>query len=378
MKKNILIPLILLCLGYSKAEKPRNNIKEYVIAYHDTINGVYSKLHDEISTINIGATKPSFNGSVLVAHEGKLIFAKSYGFSDVSIGKVNTLDTPTQIASITKTFTGTAILWLAERGFLNIKEPVRKYLWEFPYSQITIEQLLAHRSGLQDYLDFSSNYWSSDDPMYNSELLSLINRYNFSLKFTPGTKFDYCNTNFAILGLLIERVSGTSYKNFMKRYVFDPLGMENSFVYDPSEEIRGVYAHSYSANFKDFSNTHQDGVYADKGIFTTVKDLFKWDRALYNREFLEKESIENAFTPRNPWSTKKNYGLGWRIRCFPNGEKYVYHTGWWHGYQGIFSRYIKDDFTIIILSNRYITGISKNAEQIYQVAQKYLNLTELG
>ncbi|MCT7905175.1 Penicillin-binding protein E [Candidatus Ornithobacterium hominis] len=360
------------------AEIPVKNYSKKALAYHDTVQGVYAKLRQELSEINIGAQKPSFNGSVLVAHKGKLIFADSYGVSNRSIGLKNTLDTPTQIASITKTFTGTSILWLAERGFLDIKDPVQKYLWEFPYANITIENLLSHRSGLQDYIKYSFSYWNSNDPMYNSELLSLLSKKKFRLLFTPGAKFDYCNTNYAVLGLLIERISGTSYKNFLTRYIFNPIGMENSFVYDPAEEFQGLYARSYKSNFSDFPNTHQDGVYADKGIFTTVNDLFKWDRALHNHEFLKEESLEEAFTPRSSWSVKKNYGLGWRIKCYPNGEKYVYHTGWWHGYQGIFSRYIKDDFTIIILSNRYISGISDNAEEMYNLAQKHLNLTPMG
>lgn len=354
------------------------NAPKEQLQYHDTISGVYAQLRNEIKAINIGAENPSFNGTVLVAHKGKLIFEKSYGLSNRAIGLKNTPQTPTQIASITKTFTGTSILWLEQRGFLDIKDNVQKYIWDFPYGNITIEQLLSHRSGLPEYLKFSNHYWSSKEPMYNESLLNMMKSKHFGLLFTPGTKFDYCNSNFAVLGLLIERVTGMPYKDFVSKYIFEPLNMEHSFVYDPNDTYDFSFAKSYRANFRDFPNTFQDGVYGDKGIFTTVRDLFKWDQALYSDEFLEDSLKEEAFTPTRDWSVEKNYGLGWRVKCYPNGEKYVYHTGWWHGYQGIFARYIKDDFTIIILSNRFISGISKNSEEIYEVAQRYLNLTELS
>lgn len=345
--------------------------------YYDTISGVYAQLRNEIREINIGAKNPRFSGTVFVAHKGKLIFEQSYGYSNRSIGIENTPQTPTQIASITKTFTGTAVLWLAQKGFLNIEDNVQKYLWEFPYAGITIEQLLSHRSGLPEYMRFSNNYWQNPSPMYNQDVLTMLNTHRLGLLFTPGTKFDYCNSNFAILALLIERVSGLSYKDFLKKYIFQPLEMKSSFVYDPKDDYNFSFAKSYKADFRDFPNTFQDGVYGDKGIFTTVEDLYKWDQTLYGDGFLNEALKKIAFTPTIA-NKEKNYGLGWRIKCYPNGEKYVYHTGWWHGYQGIFSRYIKDDFTIIILSNRYVNGISKNAEEIYNVAQRYLNLTQLS
>ncbi|MGP2570382.1 serine hydrolase domain-containing protein [Ornithobacterium rhinotracheale] len=348
------------------------------LEFHDTIAGVYSQLHNEIKNINIGATNPAFNGTVLVAHKGKLIFEESYGVSNRAIGLKNTPKTPTQIASITKTFTGTSVLWLEQRGFLDIKDPVQKYIWEFPYADITIEHLLSHRSGLPEYLKFSPRYWNSSEPMYNESLLSMFSTRKFGLKFAPGTSFDYCNSNFAMLALLIERITKMPYKEFVNQYIFEPLNMQNSFVYDPMDTYNFSFAKSYKANFSDFNNTFQDGVYGDKGIFTTVEDLYRWDRALYKNDFINEKFKQDAFTPTRDWSVAKNYGLGWRIKCYPNGEKYVYHTGWWHGYQGIFARYIKDDFTIIILSNRYISGISKNSEEIYKVAQQYLGLTELS
>lgn len=390
MKKRIFSTLFIHCFALfsvvnagttnplntlGKLEKPHTS--SFNIEFQDTLKSPFKELKTVIGQINIGQQNPKFNGSVLVGYQGKLIYEKAFGLANKSTGMANTLHTPTQVASITKTFTGSSIVWLQEKGFLDIHDNVQKYLWEFPYSNITIEHLLSHRSGLKDYLNFSGRYWNSSQPMYNQEVLNQFRDYKFGLKFTPGSKFDYSNSNYALLALIIERVSGMPYKKFIQDYIFDPLQMENSFVYDPAEEYKIPYACSYKANFTTWANTHQDGVYGDKGIYTTPEDLYKWDQALYTNIFLSDQSKENAYTPRSPWEVSKNYGLGWRLRTFPNGEKYAYHTGWWHGYQGIFARYIKDDFTVIILSNRFISGISDNSELIYETASAYLPLTKL-
>ena len=348
------------------------------IEHQDITKSPYKELYADLDRVNMGATNAKFNGSILVGYQGKVIYEKAFGDANRAIGTKNSLQTPTQIASITKTFTGTAMMWLQEKGFVNIEDKVQKYIWEFPYENITVEQLLSHRSGMKDYIDFSGRYWNSSQPMYNDEVLKQFTTYKFGLKFTPGYKFDYCNSNYAMLALIIERVSGMPYKNFMKKYIFEPLHMGNTYVFDPADEYAFVHARSYNANFTEWKNTHQDGVYGDKGIFTTVEDLYKWDQALYSENFISKETINNTFTPRLPWEKTKNYALGWRMRTFPNGEKFAYHTGWWHGYQGIFSRYMKDEFTVVILSNRFISGITENSELIYETASSHLNLTDFN
>lgn len=382
--RNFFTFIFLLIIGFAFAANPFFNSGLELNAsafpenleHQDITVSPYKEVYDAISQVNLGAKDARFNGSVLVGYKGKIIFEKAYGSANKSIGVSNSLTTPTQIASITKTFTGTAVMWLQEKGFLNIEDKVQKYIWEFPYSNITVEQLLSHRSGLKDYIDFSGNYWSSSAPMYNNEVLNQFMTYKFGLKFTPGNKFDYCNSNYAFLALIIERVSGMSYSSFMKKYIFQPLHMDNTYVFDPANEYAFSHARSYNANFTEWKNTHQDGVYGDKGIFTTAQDLYKWDQALYSDKFISKETLDNTFTPRLSWDKTKNYALGWRMRTFPNGEKYAYHTGWWHGYQGIFSRYMKDEFTVVILSNRFISGITENSELIYETASKHLKLTD--
>lgn len=379
----IFILLIVFSFGWAKSPNlnffsaPNKAIFPSKVQFIDTLQSPYKELRQELKQINLGAKDARFNGSILVGYKGKLIYEEAFGVSNKAIGLNNTLETPTQIASITKTFTGTAVMWLQQKGFLNIEDKVQQYIWEFPYEDITIEQLLSHQSGLKDYIKFSGRYWNSSEPMYNDEVLRQFTNYKFGLKFTPGEKFNYSNSNYAILGLIIERVSGMQYKKFMNKYIFEPLHMDNTYVYDPTDEYSFAYSRSYNAHFTEWKNTHQDGVYGDKGIFTTAEDLYKWDQALYSNNFISGETADDTFTPRLPWEKTKNYALGWRMRTFPNGEKYAYHTGWWHGYQGIFSRYMKDNFTVVILSNRYIKGITENSELIYDVASKHLPLTDL-
>lgn len=378
-----LVFLLTFSFGFAESAFPAHNLKinsnsfSKEVSRQDLTVSPYKELNEAIEKVNIGSNNVRFNGTVLIGYQGKIIYENAFGDADRSIGRKNTLDTPTQVASITKTFTGTTIAWLQEKGMLDIHDPVQKYLWEFPYSNITIENLLAHQSGLPDYLKFSGRYWSSSEPMYNEEVLRQFSTYKFGLRFTPGSKFDYSNSNYAMLALIIEKVSGMPYKKFMNKYIFQPLHMENTFVFDPNDEPKFKIAKSYNANFNIWKNTHQDGVYGDKGIYTTAEDLFKWDQALYNNNFISENTKQDVFTPRRPWKFTKNYGLGWRIKTYPSGNKYAYHTGWWHGYQGIFSRYIKDEFTVVILSNRYISGISDNSELIYETASKYLPLTNL-
>lgn len=378
--------ILLFTFGHGLAENPliSNALKldhkvfSDEILSHDISQSPFKELNQALDKVNIGARNSKFNGTILVGYQGKIIYQNAYGNADRANGLKHTMDTPTQIASITKTFTGTAMAWLQEKNILKLTDRVQQHLWEFPYANITIEQLLAHRSGLPDYINYSNRYWSSSKPMYNDEVLKQFATHKFALKFTPGAKFDYSNSNYAILALIIEKVSGMSYKNFMSKYIFEPLHMNNTFVFDPAETPKFVIAKSYRANFTDWKNTHQDGVYGDKGIFTTAEDLYKWDQALYSEKFISAQTRQDVFEPRRPWNQTRNYGLGWRIKTYPSGHKYAYHTGWWHGYQGILSRYMQDEFTVVILSNRFISGISDNSELIYKTASEYLPLTDLS
>ena len=161
-----------------------------------------------------------------------------------------------------------------------------------------------------------------------------------------------------------------SYANFMKTYFFEPLGMHNTFVYDPAEGLPANAAISYKYNWVREPDMYADGVYGDKGIYSTPRDMFRWDQSFYKESILSNETMELAYGPcsfENPGI--KNYGLGWRMLCYPNGNKVIYHNGWWHGNNTVFYRFIQDNMTIIILGNKYNSGIYRQAPVVYSLVK---------
>ena len=155
--------------------------------------------------------------------------------------------------------------------------------------------------------------------------------------------------------MIIEQVSGKSYPEFIKETFFVPLGMNDSYVYTKADSARSIPSFDWRGRQEVFG--FLDLVYGDKNIYSTVRDLLKWDQALYGN-FFKPETLKAAFTP---YSNEKrginNYGLGWRMKLYPNGKKIIFHNGWWHGNNSCFQRLIQDSATIIVLGNRYNTNI---------------------
>jgi CubicO group peptidase (beta-lactamase class C family) len=161
-----------------------------------------------------------------------------------------------------------------------------------------------------------------------------------------------------------------AYSEFMAKYIFAPLGMTNTFVYDPARGLPGNAAVSYRYNWTREPDMFADGVTGDKGIFSTVQDMFRWDQSFYNRTLLSNESIELSYGPCSfEKPGVKNYGLGWRMLCYPNGNKIIYHNGWWHGNNTSFYRLIKENMTIVVLGNKFNKNIYRQAPVIYSIVK---------
>jgi CubicO group peptidase (beta-lactamase class C family) len=176
--------------------------------------------------------------------------------------------------------------------------------------------------------------------------------------------FSYSNTNFALLALIIEKVSGTTYPDYLKKTFFDPLGMKDSYVFTLADSAR--YMPSFYYNNREYRFEFLDAVYGDKNVYSTVRDLLKWDQALKNENFFKKSTLEQAYAG---YSFEKpgthNYGLGWRMYLLNNGKKLVYHNGWWHGNRTSFYRMTDENATIIALSNndnRYVYKVKELAD----------------
>lgn len=310
-----------------------------------------------------------FNGSVLVGYQGHIIYERYFGYADKNAGRKLSADASVQLASTSKTFTATAIMYLHQHKYLNIDHPVKTYLPSFPYPNITIKMLLNHRSGIPDYLKWFARYNKNTiTPIYNDELIGMFAKYKPGLEFTPNTRFKYSNSNYAILARLIEEVTEMNYKDFMKQYIFDPIGMKNTFVYDPADGLSGKATKSYRASWEVFPIVFSDGIYGDKGIYSTVRDMYRWDQSFYDYEFMDSATTEYAYGPCSfETAGVKNYGLGWRMYCYPDGDKVVFHNGWWHGNNTVFLRFINDNFTIIVLGNKYNKSIYQHGPAIYKI-----------
>jgi CubicO group peptidase (beta-lactamase class C family) len=355
-------------VGFNSASNQSKISKStYTIRYADTNRADLKNFIHALDSFYEKQAKAGFNGSVLIGLEGKIIYERYLGYADKSTNLLLNKKTPSQLASTSKPFTATAILWLHQNKYLNIDEPVTKYIKGFPYPNITITMLLNHRSGLPDYTKMGSAIWPSKAPMYNANLINYINTKKPRLNYNPNTKFQYSNTNYALLASIIEEVTHMPYKQFMKEMIFEPLGMNSTYVYDPKDGFGINSTVSYRPNFSIFENTFQDGVYGDKGIYSTPQDMYKWDQSFYNYTLLNEKTLRMAYNGYSHESSgKKNYGLGWRIL---EDEKYkiIYHNGWWHGNNTVFYRFVADNFTIIILGNRYNTKIYQHPKTIYSL-----------
>jgi CubicO group peptidase (beta-lactamase class C family) len=301
----------------------------------------------------------NFNGNVLVAKHGKIIYENAIGWADYLHRKQLNINSQFELASVTKTITSTAILMLMEQGKISLNDDVKKFFPDFPYDGITIRLLLTHRSGMMNYVYFTDNVYRTEHRdqrkgISNKDEMALIAQYKPHPFNKPDKRFLYNNSNFMVLGSIVEKITGQPYADFVKAHIFIPAGMVHTAVYSkavydkiPVDVVghdRGQWRYSVAQNFLD-------GPVGDKGVYSTVGDLYLFDRALREGRLLKQATMDSAYVPRNPMLHGHfSYGYGWRIFESP-GRQVIYHTGWWHGFRHIFLRDIKDDITIVLLSN---------------------------
>ena len=302
-----------------------------------------------------------FNGSVLISYKGTPIFERYYGYKNYATQERLTPRSSFQIASTSKTFTAGAIMLLLQQNMLSLDDTLEKYFPGFPYKGITIRMLLNHRSGLPNYLNFSEEYWKNKKQfMTNEDVLKMMYKFKPKALNSPDTHFRYNNTNYVLLALIVEKVSGVPFCDFMHQNIFIPLGMLDTWYYDPLSTRPSATKGYKGSRWLEDEIVYTDGVMGDKGIYSTVQDLYKWDQALYSGKFIRSEILGLAFTPQSfEKAGNKNYGLGWRMNDQPDGTRLIYHNGWWHSYNSVFNRKISDKTTVIILSNHYSQSVYK-------------------
>lgn len=313
-------------------------------------------------------SRGAFNGSILVAKEGNIVYEKYAGFVNPHDRKDSlSINSAFHLASVSKTFTAMAVLKLWEEGRLSIDDSLGKYFPNFPYRDITVKMLLNHRSGLPNYVHYLElNGWDKRKMVNNVDVLTSLYMMKPPLEFPSGKHFSYCNTNYALLALIIEKVSGQSYPAFLNQTFFTPLSMKDTYVFSLKDTARAM--NSYEYNNRPFRLEFLDAVYGDKNVYSTVRDMLKWDQALYSGHMFKQATLDAAFAGYSfEKQGKRNYGLGWRMTFLDNGKKLLYHNGWWHGNNAAFIRLVDEKATIIVLGNKFNRRIyaSKHAADIF-------------
>lgn len=329
-------------------------------------------------------------GSFIVAKGDEVLYEGYRGFAKGNKQEPINDTVALHVASISKTLTAMATLKLVEAGKIKLDDPLTKFFPKFPYPQVTVFTLLSQRSGLPKYEHFIEKIKPapvelSKKYLTNKDILKLLIEYKPELARTTNTGFMYCNTNYALLALLIEKVTQTSFPEAMKQMVFNPLKMKNSYIFQEKDTLTAAKSF-YQKGPKVYPYDRLDVIYGDKNVYTTPRDLLNFSKALYSKDFLRADLKEKIFEPySNERPGINNYGLGFRMKIFNDNEKLTYHNGWWHGTNSVFAHLQQSKVTIIAIGNKYssrvysalaLSGLFENLPYEKEKIQKILNETD--
>ncbi|MCP4727809.1 MAG: beta-lactamase family protein [bacterium] len=330
-------------------------------------NNYYSKASEKVDRLfekRFYGRRPG--ASVMVIQNGVVLHKNAYGYAQIRSRERIKTDTKFNLASISKQFTSMAVMMLKEDGRLSYDDKITKYFDNLPqrWNSITIKNLLTHTSGIPDrfYVIGYAEGWE------NKDILNRLVKNNV-LDFTPGRRFKYSNSGYNLLSMIIEKISGMSYREFLEKRVFDPLGMNDTVVYDETKPDMDNRAVAYARTKRGYrSNDFKLTTTGSSGIFSSTEDLYKWDQALYTEKLVSKSSINEAFYPHQHSWRREYYGYGWRIRQ-QNDIKAVYHTGTLGGSSNIFLRIPEENFSIMILSN---SGYRSRYQLVRSILEIYM------
>jgi CubicO group peptidase (beta-lactamase class C family) len=339
-----------------------------------------SKSEVYLNFINELVERGQFNGNVLVAENGEVVFTASSGLNSID-GDSLRLNSQFRLASVSKQFTAMAIMTLKEEDKLDYDDPIKKHIPEWPYDA-TIRHLLHHTSGMPDYVDLFEEHWKtdleSDDPARsiegNEHMVSMFVEHQPQVHFEPGEKYEYSNTAYVLLATIVARVSEMPFEDYMRENIFVPSGMNNTYVYSPLRDdpmqhrVYGIQKFLDGNELIENDYNFLNPVAGDGGIYSTLEDLFSWNKTLYTDKLVSMTSLEEAFTPAilNNGDTSM-YGFGWGIRESEERGKSVSHSGGWVGFRTWIGRELDQKNCIIILTNNssiYLGGAISGLTQI--------------
>lgn len=337
----------------------------------ERLDTLFSTLHE----------KQAFNGNVLIAEKGEIIYQNSFGLGNEITKEELTAASIFNLASLTKQFTAMAIVLLQRQGKLHVEDDFTDYLTELEgYNNIRVQDLITHQSGLPSYMSVMDQEWDKDVIATNKQVIALFAEHQPDILFEPRTAWEYNNTGYVFLAEIIQRTSGLSYPDFLEKHIFEPLGMTNSDIIlrfkDPVQipnltqsyvDAPGIAkTEPYNTTEYDYV-TYLDGVYGQGRMHSTTLDLFKWDQAL-SSDFLSDSERELVFTSRNTTTGEDTcYGYGWYVMSDLDYGRIIYHTGDWTGYRTRIERHIDSDKTIIWLQNNDLNTTVLPDEQIWKI-----------
>ena len=352
-------------------EKEKKEIFNLVSYPKEQIEKVTYKLDSLFTRIH---KRQDFNGSILIAKNGKLLFSNEYGYAN--FGKKTKIDQKSvfQLASVSKQFTATAIMILKEKNLLKLEDSVTNYFPKFPYKDVTIKHLLNHTAGLPNYFWVAEHKWNEEKAPTNSEMMELLADTNANRFFKPGRNFDYSNTGYFVLASIIEEITNVSYSEFIAENIFKPLQMNDSFVYSyendsiKNNQLVGYRPYKGWRHLK-INGTVNDAVVGDKNVYATSEDLYKWITGLNSEKLISSESLDQMYSEgETKYGRKIPYGFGFRLNT-KDGEKVIYHYGRWNGFSTAVSQFTDSDLLIIALDHssfRSMTYLNKTAKQIIE------------
>lgn len=320
---------------------------------------------DSLILAHVNSSSPGI--SVIVINEGEIILSKGYGMADLEENIPISTNTTFYLCSVSKQFTTMAIMMLSEKGKLNYNDRISRFFPELPSfgDNITVRHLLTHTSGLPDYFDSGASF----PDITNHDVLNFA-IHNNKLDFLPGEKYSYSNTSYVLLSMIVERASGMLFHSFMKKNIFDPLEMYDTRVYDSTKPVIKNRAKGYTRADEGYKPLDYNLLTAGGGgIYSTVEDLFKWDRSLYSEILVKKTTLREAFTPQVDIGDDRFYGFGWFIgrHC---GLNTVSHSGSLLGFRTNILRFPEQRFSVIMLTN---LAQLKPAEMSKEIAGLYLD-----
>lgn len=330
--------------------------KENRVPDHDTLESILHNYYENVWE------KGDLWGGLLVAKGDKIIYENYRGFAQDHNQQPITKDTPLHVASVSKTITAMATLKLVEAGKLNLDDDLMKFFPGFPYAGVTVKSLLSQRSGLPKYEYFIEKITPqpaelSKKFITNQDVLNMLIKYKPEAARAPDTGFMYCNTNYALLALVIEKVTKTPFPEAIRQMVFRPLKMEHSYIFQEKDTVTAAKSF-YFKGAKPHPLDRLDLIYGDKNVYTTPRDMFNFSRAMFSENFLRKDLMERVFIP---YSNEKpginNYGLGFRMKIFDENSKLTFHNGWWHGTNSVFGHLLQSKVTIVAIGNKFSSRV---------------------